>query len=190
MLSAKPLDDNVLTASGASCSLDAARLNPPIFFFFLTVLYRVSCDEDDDPVFEAGCGSGVLGSLIAEYQSHRLSLQSHLPVDSDRQHGGLHIIWSAGNRGGVCGHRFRSEYLRNALAVTEEGEILSLETVNPFIHTNIYSCVLTVKSCLLRHPLQRQRWISLSCCGWPVGMDGESSITKDHDDYLHTYIHT
>jgi hypothetical protein len=59
-----------------------------------------------------------------------------------------------------CRIGFRSEYLRNALAVTEEGEILSLETINPFIHTNIYSSVLTVKSCLLRHPLQRQRWIS------------------------------
>ena len=70
-------------------------------------LSRVSCDEEDDPVFEAGCGSGVLGCLIAEYQSHRPSLQSHPRVDSDGQHGGLHLIWSAGNRGGVCGHRFR-----------------------------------------------------------------------------------
>jgi hypothetical protein len=70
LLSAKPLDNNVFTASGASCSLDSARFNHPIFFF-LSVLSRVSCDEDDDPVFEAGCGSGVLGCLIAEYQSQR-----------------------------------------------------------------------------------------------------------------------
>ena len=103
---AKPWDNRLFTASGASCSSGSARLNPPIFYF-LSVLSRVSCDEDDDPVFEAGCGSGVLGCLIAEYQSHRLASQSRPPVDSDRQHGCLHIIWSAGNRGGVCGHCFQ-----------------------------------------------------------------------------------
>jgi hypothetical protein len=53
---------------------------------------------------------------------------------------------------------------------------------------NIQSSILTFESCFLRHPLQRQRLISLSRCGWPVGMDGELSITKDQDDYLHTYI--
>jgi hypothetical protein len=74
--------------------LNSARLNPPIFFF-MSVLSRVSCDEDDDPVFEASCGSGVLGCLIAEYQSHRPSLQSRSPVDSAGQHGCLRIIWSA-----------------------------------------------------------------------------------------------
>ncbi len=96
MLSAEPLDDNVLTASGASCSLDSVSLESPIFFFFLSVLATISCDEDDDPVFEASCGSGVLGCLIAEYQSHRLALQSHPPVASDGQHGGLNLIWIAG----------------------------------------------------------------------------------------------
>ncbi len=74
---------------------------PPVLFF-LSALSTISCDEDDDPVFEAGCGSGVLGCLIAEYQSHRLSLQSRPPVDSDGQHGYLHIIWSAGNREGFA----------------------------------------------------------------------------------------
>ena len=121
MLSAKPLDNNVLTASGASCSLDSARLNPPIFFFFLSVLSRVSCDEDVDPVFEASCGSGVLGCLIAEYQSHRLSSQSHPRVDSDGQHGGLHIICAgsvvsalvAGKRIGYCGLPFRRALCSN-----------------------------------------------------------------------------
>ncbi len=66
----------MLTAAGASCSLDSERLNLPIFFFFLTVVSRVSCDEDDDPVFKASCGSGVLGCLIAEYQSRSPQIDS------------------------------------------------------------------------------------------------------------------
>ena len=107
-------------------TLNSARLNPPIFFF-LSVLSRVSCDEDDDPVFEASCGSGILGCLIAEYQSHRLSLQSHHPlVASDGQHGCFHIIWSAGNRG----RGLRPSLPRNALAVTGEGETMSIKEAN------------------------------------------------------------
>ncbi len=69
----------------------------------------------------AGCGSGVLGCLIAEYQSHRPSLQSQPRVDSDGQHGGLHIICAgsvvsalvAGNRIGYCGLPFRRALCRN-----------------------------------------------------------------------------
>jgi hypothetical protein len=114
------LDNNVLTASGASCSLDSARLESPAFFF-LSVLSTISCDEDDDPVFGASCGSGVLGCLIAEYQSHRLSLQSHPRVDSDGQHGGLHIICAgsvvsalvAGTRIGYRGLHFRRALCSN-----------------------------------------------------------------------------
>ena len=102
-----------IPGSGVSGSLDSARLESPTFF--LSVLSRVSCDEDDDPVFKASCGSGVLGCLIAQYQSHRLSSQSHPRVGSDGQHGGLHIICAgfvvsalvAGNRIGYCGLHFR-----------------------------------------------------------------------------------
>ena len=115
----------MLTASGASCSLDSARLNPPIFFFFffLSVLSTISCDEDDDPVFEASCGSGVRGCLLAEYKSHRLSSQQchHPRVDSNGQHGCLHIICAgsvvsalvAGNRIGYCGLHFRRALCSN-----------------------------------------------------------------------------
>ncbi len=69
----------------------------------------------------AGCGNGVLGCLIAEYQSHRLSLQSHPRVDSDGQHGGLHLICAgsdvsalvAGNKIGYCGLHFRRALCSN-----------------------------------------------------------------------------
>ena len=41
---------------------DSARLNPPIFFFFLTALSRVSCDEDDDPVTGQAAAAGSLAA--------------------------------------------------------------------------------------------------------------------------------
>ncbi len=69
-----------IPGSGVPGSLDSAGLESPTFF--LTVLSTICCDEDDDPVFRAGCGSGVLGCSIRAIPWHRSRIRETTQMDS------------------------------------------------------------------------------------------------------------